>query len=403
MRRVTMFALSVLLLGANASAQELPKQPWQLENGYDDDMLYLHSLINYSLDLRWQLDWERRLFADNGIRLNVASVSAKELLTIADININQELNEKWRFQGRAFRRETKNRPGRDDQIFFGLERSILESSSVFVMVTPQFDKEFIDLYGGYTFYSQDREQYIRVGVLLEDMVFDTKNELGGEQQQKPFALQWAVRLGAEDWWIFSEGRMGTGFERFFPDAEASPELARHDRQENFARLKFTSVISSDIAWSTWVDWYEFNETKLFRQPGFDYDYTNTQLNFAAEYVQTFRQRHRLRFLAHYVTQDASSRGFNEHDYDRTDLLGGAFYEYLWPMSGLTFAYAFGLPDASFQALDESRNFNLDSYRDKLIVGWRHDFSADAQILLSVSHEVSARGFGGGNLQFQMFF
>ena len=43
------------------------------------------------------------------------------------------------------------------------------------------------------------------------------------------------------------------------------------------------------------------------------------------------------------------------------------------------------------------------YRDKLIVGWRYNFSPDARILLSVSHEVSARGFGGGNVQFQMFF
>jgi hypothetical protein len=158
-----------------------------------------------------------------------------------------------------------------------------------------------------------------------------------------------------------------------------------------------------MAWSAWVDWYEFSELKTFRQPGLDYDYTNRQLNFAAEYIQTFRDRHRLRFLAHYIQQDAGSRGFNEHDYDRTDVLGGAFYEYLWPTSGLMFAYAFGIPDAEYFSLDDTRNFTLDDYRDKVIVGWRHNFSADAQILFSISHEVSINGFGGGNLQFQMFF
>ena len=150
--------LLVLLAGVNASAQELPDEDWELENGYDDDMLYLHALVNYSHDLEWQLEWERRLLADNGLRLNLASVSAKELLTIADLNINQDLNEKWRFQGRAFRHETKHRPGREDQFFIGLERSILESSSLFLMMTPQFDKEFIDLFTGYTFYRQDRQQ-----------------------------------------------------------------------------------------------------------------------------------------------------------------------------------------------------------------------------------------------------
>jgi hypothetical protein len=38
-----------------------------------------------------------------------------------------------------------------------------------------------------------------------------------------------------------------------------------------------------------------------------------------------------------------------------------------------------------------------------MVGWRYTFSADAQIRLSISHEVAAQGFGGGAIQFQMFF
>ena len=397
-----LLALPILLLGANAIAQ-VPGQDWEFENGYDDDMLYLHALVNYSHDLHWQLEWERRLLADNGLRLNVGSVSATELLTIVDLNVNHDLNAKWRFQGRAYRNETKHRPNRDDQFFLGLERSILESSAVFLMATPQYSKEFMDIYAGYTFYRQDRQQYVRVGILLKDMLYDTKNELDGQYEQQPVALQWAVRLGTEDWWIFSEGTMGTGFERLFPDADTSPDLSRHDRRENFARFRFTMVGRSNNAWSTWVDWYDFSETKLFRQPGFDYEYMNTQLNFAAEYVQTLRDRHRLRFLAHYVRQDAGSRGFNEHDHERTDVLGGAFYEYLWPMSGLTFAYEFGLPNVQYQSLDDSRNFSRDDYRDKLILGWRYNFSLDAQIFFSLSHEISTQGFGGGNLQFQMFF
>lgn len=402
MHNVKPLAMFVLLLCANASAQ-VPGEDWELENGYDDDILYLHSLVNYSHDLHWQLEWERRLLADNGFQLNSASVSANELLTIVDLNINQSLNDKWRFQARAFRHETKHRSSRDDQLFIGFERAILESSSLFLMATPQYNKEYMDLHVGYTFYRQDRQQYVRVGVLLEDMVFATKNELGGEYEQKPVALQWTLRLGADDWWVFSEGRFGTGFERVYPDAEASPELSANNRQENFALVKFTRQFSEDIAWSAWIDWYDFSETKTFRQPSLDYDYTNTQLIIAAEYIQTLRDRHRLRFLAHYILQDAGSTGFNEHDYDRTDVLGGAFYEYLWSTSGLTIAYAFGLPDAAYLSFDDTRSYELNDYRDKLIVGWRYHFSIDAQILFSLSHEVSTQGFGGGNLQFQMFF
>jgi len=108
-------------------------------------------------------------------------------------------------------------------------------------------------------------------------------------------------------------------------------------------------------------------------------------------------------LLHYVDKKAESRGFNEHNYDRSDVLGGAFYEYLWPNSGVMFGYAFGQPDIAFRAPDPTGNYNLDDYRDKLIIGWRYSFSEDAQIHVSLSHEVSVQGFGGGAVRFQMFF
>lgn len=402
MRYIRLSILLFLLPAASAIAQ-LPDQDWDFEDAYRDDLLFVHSLVNYSYDLYWQLDWERRLLADNGLRFNTGSVTSTELQSLVDLNVNHDLNDKWRFQGRFSRDRSRQRPGQEDQFLVGLERSILSSSSLFLMASPEYQKEFIDVFTGYSYYRQDRQQYLRVGVLLEDVVYGTKNDLGGEYEQQPVALQWAIRLGTENWWVFSEGKVGTGFERIFPDAAASPDLVRHERLENSARLKFTQTGTADNAWSVWIDWYEFEDAKQYRQPGFDYDYTNTQINFAAEYVQTFLERHRLRLLAHYVQLDAESRGFSAHDYDRKEVLGGAFYEYLWPSSGVTFAYALGRPDIEFRSPDDSGNFNLDEYRDKLILGWRYAFSVDAQILISVSHEVSTRGFGGGNLQFQMFF
>ena len=115
------------------------------------------------------------------------------------------------------------------------------------------------------------------------------------------------------------------------------------------------------------------------------------------------ERHRLRLLAQLVEQSARSRGFREHDYDRRDLLAGAFYEYLWPNSGLTIAYAAGVPDMVYEALDAAESFAQHDYTDKLIVGWRYRFSANAEIRASLSQEVSERGFGGGAIQFQMIF
>lgn len=403
MRFVRLWVLPILLLVTSATAQ-VPATDWEFEDPYRDQMLYLHALVNYSYDLQWQFDWERRQLAGNALRVNTGSVTSTKLLTDIDLRINQSLNDKWRFQGSFKRQGLRQRPNREDQLLLGFERSIFESSAVYLTVNPEFNKEFIDVAAGYTFYRDDRQQYVRVGVVLEDVSYDDRNDLGGITEQDPIALQWAVRLGlANDWFLYSEGKMGSGFERVFPDANASVDVSRHNRRVNAAQLRVSRVSEDGTAWSAWVDWYEFNEVMQFRQPGFDYDYRNTQLNIAAEHTRVLRDRHRLRLLLHYVDKKAESRGFNEHNYDRSDVLGGAFYEYLWPNSGVMFGYAFGQPDIAFRAPDPTENYNLDDYRDKLIIGWRYNFSEDAQIHVSLSHEVSAKGFGGGAVRFQMFF
>jgi hypothetical protein len=394
---------AVLLLGTSATAQ-VPLSDWRFEDPYRDQMLYLHALVNYSHDLQWQFNWERRQLADTSLRVNTGSVTSTELLTDVDLNINVVLNEKWRFQGSFRRTGLRQWPIVEEQLLLGLERSIFESSAVYLTVNPEYNKEFIDVATGYTFYRDDRQQYVRVGALLEDVNYQTKNDRGGVTERDPVALQWLVRLAlANDWYLYSEGEIGSGFERVYPDASKSPDISRHDRRTNTSQLRVSRAAKNGTAWSAWLDWYDFNEVMLFRQPGFDYEYKNTQLIIAAEHVRVLRDRHRLRFLVHYVDQKAESHGFNEHDYDRADVLGGAFYEFLWPSSGATVGYAFGQPDIAFRSPDSTDNYNLDDFRDKLIVGWRYNFSDDAHIYVSVSHEVSAQGFGGGAVRFQMFF
>lgn len=395
------------LAGATTAHAELPQLPdgvWEFEETYDDQLAYVHSLANYAFDLEWQFEWERRRLADNALRLNTGSVSSSRLQTLTELSVNTDLNDLWRFQGRFRRDNAPQRARNEDELLLGLERRIFDTSALFVLVNPRYDKEFIDVFAGYTLYRDERQQYLRVGVLFEDLVYGSKNSRQGVYDQQPVALQWTLRLGSDRWQIVSEGRVGTGFERVFPNAEASPDLARHERQENRARVKLNRTDEGDGGWSVWVDWYDFREAKDYRLEGFDYDYTNEQLIASAEYVRLIRERHRLRLLAHYVRKDAASVGFREHDYERADILGSVFYEYLRPRSGVSLAYATGLPDLTFtSAVDPETSFELNDYQDKLILGWRYDFSDDARILVSVAHEVAARGFGGGNVQFQILF
>jgi hypothetical protein len=392
-----------MLCGTGASAQ-VPDENWDFEDGYQTQMLYLHSLVNYAYDLEWQYEWERRQFAGNSLRINTGSVSSDELLTDTDLNITEPLNEKWRFMGRFTRDGFRWQSVREEQLLLGLERSILESSAVYVTLNPEYDKESIDIAAGYAFYKDNREQYVRVGVLAKDFDWSIKNAFDGNQDQSPIAVEWAIRLGlATNWWLYSDGEVGSGFERTFPDPTKSPDVLRHDRRENKAQIRLTRAEQDGKSWSAWVAWYDFNELQQFRPAGFDYDYSNTVLNVAVEHTRRIGDRRRLRVLAHYVDQKAESIGFNAHDYDRQDLLGGIFYEYLWPMSDVSLAYILGQPDIIYTAPDPGDNYKRDDYRDKVIVAWRYTFSKDAQIRLSISHEVAAQGFGGGAVQFQMFF
>ena len=395
---------TLLLLFASAnSVAQLPDEKWDLEDAYRMDLLYVHALANYAWDGDWQFDWQRRQFADNSLRINTGSVSSSQLLTEVDLNINQDLGRDFRFFGRYNREGFRRRPLRSDLLLLGLEWLPFESSGFYLAANPEFDKEFIDVAFGYTLYRENREQYLRVGVLAEDINWGSKNKVGGEQQQKAYKFEWTLRWPlVDEWWLYSAGRWGTGYERTYGESSTTPDLASQDRDVNEAEFRAMRRVGERL-WSFSAEVYEYDELSTFRTPGFDFEYENRQLNVGVEHIRVFRDKHRLRLLAQYVDQQAKAAGFRAHDFSRTDVVGGIFYERLRPNSSWTFAYAFGQPDIDYRALGGQPSYRQDDYSDKIIAGWEYDFSDDAQIRLTISHEVSEKGFGGGAVQYQMFF
>jgi hypothetical protein len=393
-----------LLAAVTPAHGQTPGDDWSLQNGYDTNLLYLHALINYAYDLEWQANWERRRFADNALRVNTGSVSSDELLTDIDLNLNEALNDKWRFFGQFTRTGFRRRPLREDQLLLGFERALGNSSAIYAGANPEFGKEFIDAEFGYAWYGESREQYLRLGVRAVDLNWTSKNQEGGEQVEDPLKLVWAARIELGDRsWVYSEGKLGTGYERVFGQPDLSPSIAAENRLENLAEVRWGYRGAEGTLWSVSAEWYEFEESRTFRTPGQDYDYENRQLNIGIEHIRMLGERHRLRLLAQYVDVTAASRGFLEHDYERQDIMAGAFYEYQWTSSGVSIAYAAATPDFAYEALDPEDSFTGGRYTDKLILGWRYTFNQNAEIRVSVAQEVSEQGFGGGAVQYQMFF
>jgi hypothetical protein len=393
--------LLFLALGARA---ELPQDDWAFEDGYQNDLLYVHALANYSWDLEAQFDWERRRFLNNALRVNTGSVSSDSLFTDVDLSVNEQLNDQWRFYGRFERDGQRRRSVTTEQLLLGFERSLFERSAVFVALNPEYDKSFMDMAIGYALFGETREDYLRISLLLEDFNFESKNNLGGTEQQQARSVEWVARWGlAGDWFVYSEGRIGQGFERRFEADATSSELLAQAQRNNRAELRFSRQSENGDLWSFWGEWVDFEDSRRFETPGFDYDYSNQEFTLSAEHVRRLSEKHRLRFLAHYVDRDATSVGFRGHTFEREDLVGGVFYERLRANSGISLGYSLGLPDFTYTAVDPDASYAQGEFSDKLILGFRYTFSPQAEVRASVSQEVSQQGFGGGAVQFQLFF
>ena len=257
-----------LLLSAAAVHAELPQEDWAFEDSYQNDLLYVHALANYSWDLETQFSWELNQFTNNALRINTGSVSSDRLFTDVDLSLNQPLNDKWRFSGRFERDGQRRRTITTEQLLLGLERSLLDNSALFVTVNPEYDKSFMDVAIGYALYRDEREQYLRVSVLLEDINFEGKNDLGGTEQQQAVSLEWVARWSLPgDWFVYSEGRVGQGFERQFDDALTSPELASQAQRNNRAELRFSRQVEDGSLWSFWGEWVDFEDERVFRTSG----------------------------------------------------------------------------------------------------------------------------------------
>ena len=87
------FILIVLLLPVSTVAEN-----WEYDQVYNEELLYLHTLINYDYDPDWKQSWEKELLKGKGVRFNFGSVSGSKLLHHEDVVINHDLGEGWWFR-----------------------------------------------------------------------------------------------------------------------------------------------------------------------------------------------------------------------------------------------------------------------------------------------------------------
>jgi hypothetical protein len=372
-------------------------------DAYDDPMLYLHALVNYSYNVIWQFEWEQNQFSTNGFRISVGSVTATDLLTDWGLKINHDLGAGWRFQGIGTWNETRHKSVFEKSAFMGLEKNLFSNFNIHLLVNPTYFKENTDLNMGFTIYNDSRESYLRLALQYEDFVYDSKNDFNGKSLQAPLSATWSARAGRNNFWLYTEGRLSTGFKRTFPDEEKSPDLRSHDQLRNDVKIKMYYTFEETAILMMGIHLYQFSEKETFSDQANNYDYENRLVNFFMEYMNRLHKKHRMRLIGHVIGQDALNSGYRAHEFSRTDYLAGGFYEYIIGSHSIEMGYMFAIYDYDYVDYGYRGDFNDKKYTDKVKLGWIYAFPKSAQIMISLSHQLSVGGFGGANLQYMMFF
>jgi len=376
---------------------------WGFEEAYDDEMLYLHALINYRFDQRWYNRWEANLFSGNGFLFSVGSVTVDDLLIDGHLVLNNDLGSGWRFQGDGRWLDTRHLNAHTKDTFMGLEKLISDDFGLFLQVTPFYNKEFTDIRTGIAIYDKSKQNYLRLALKVDDFVYDDKNEFGAVTEQSPLGMEWHSRYQSEYWTLFTTGNLSTGFERYFPDRNKSPDMTYHYRQIN--RAEFKLYVHPDKRWfiGSGIGYYGFRDQKSYIYDPDSYAYENRISTWYLEVNYELNLRHGFRSLTHIVRQTAFSRGYHAHDYERNDFMTGLFYLIQLGRHSIETGYMFTFVDWNYANYHGGNDRTANRYLDKLKLGWSYRFPNHAELNISISHQVSIGGFGGANLQYIMLF
>ena len=397
-------ALQFLLLMILVCPQGYAQDPnWKFDRNYKDDLLYLHALLNYDMSPWWYYDWEKNLNSKNGIKLSFGSIELNKFLTDFKANLNVELTEGVWFRNINIWYGSQHRNLEEKTFLLGLDKSLYKPLYVFLMFDPALNKDEIDAYLGFYVADSTQENYLRLGLYFDDFDYDVRNEVEGESIEDPLGVRWFGRYQFDRFTFYSDGKLTSGFERAYPDSLIPPGLNWHKQQENQFNVKAYYHFSEFNFIQAGYWYYYFEEGMRFDDPGLDYLYNNELHQFYLKYVFTYGHKNRFRAGFDYVRQDAEASGYKNYNYKRKEIMPSFFYERLFEKQIVELGAVFSLYDFNYDSAIPEESFIMDDAVEKAILGWTYMFSENSHLKVSLSHVFSIQGFGGGNVQYYVYF
>ncbi|UCD94562.1 MAG: hypothetical protein JSU69_00485 [Candidatus Zixiibacteriota bacterium] len=377
---------------------------WKYDDNYRAVLLYLHELVDYEYSATWNDRWERGLLKGNSLRLSFGSITTADLFNNIRLRINQEVGKGFRFHGDFNRYASHHMDLEQEANWMGFEKHVLGRIHFLVLFNPAISKEEIDARAGVLMVDAERSRYLSLTLRFDDFLYTEKNDRGGESIQEPIGLQWLTRYALGRWVLFSEGTCLRGFKRRFPDRERSPEFFYHQQQTNNFTIKLRYRTTDQAFFETSVYHYRFDDRQSGYAPDYRYSYKNEIVHGTLKYIFPLTAKSRIRLALHHVFQKARAHGFQDYAYERTEFLPAVVGEYfLSPRFTAEFGYLGTVYDWDYDHPSDREDYRASSYADKLKLGFLYRFNENSRIQFSLSHEPSPSKFGGGNVQYLMFF
>ncbi|MBD3225739.1 MAG: hypothetical protein GF313_13505 [Caldithrix sp.] len=394
----------IILLVATCTALAQNASDKTYTKTYQNKLLFLHARANYALNEAWNYRWQAKRINSNGLRLSFGSVEKNDLLSKLDLIVNQQLNSDWHFHLNYYWHESQY-PNKPEQfIYMGLERRIYKNLSTFLHFNPSFDKEAIDFRSGFILTNDDRTQYVKVALDWNDFIYQAKNDRGGITQQDAKGIYWLMRYKNGSFTFFSSGIYNPGFKRKFPDLIKSPDLRMHNQQITRQIIKLYYHFDRNTFLQLGYNKYHFEEGKSYTEINKNYSYRNAIAFYSLKYLTPLNNRWYLRTALHCIKQSSNADADEHLQIERREILPAVYLDYRYGKhSAVELAYMGTTINWDYNNAALIPNAKHETYTEKIKLGWNYHFSKKSRVQFSLSHVISYWGFGGANVQYELYF
>ena len=402
-QKLTVMSIRLLTIGFIVFSIAFEAAAWEYGEGFRDELLYLHSALNYEFDPDWDQSWEKNLMRSNGIKLSFGSISKRELIQDEELLINQFLGNGWWFRAHlnqyGSRYEDKDRSTR----YLEFQKKVFRNVYMFISGDMKHEKAEIDGTLGIMYTDDSREKYSRIQFCWDDLVYDERNTMGGDTKKFPLGVQWLLRWEGDNWNMFSDGKYSNGYSRDFPDIKRSSVFYHQEQRNNHVDWKFTYFLTKFSRIEIKISHYNFRESRFYYELRNDYSYLNEINHGTVRYLFPMGVFDQIRLELHNIRQYSRADGYKDYRYKRYEYLPAMFLKRNIMKHTLELGYFSSIYDWDYDDHTDITDYSRSDYIDKVKFGWTYNFSKKAHIQLSVSHVLELKRFGGGGGQFIIIF